>query len=135
MTEREHIERSGPGRREYDRCVCALHDLLQDETKDHRKMILDQIKEKANSSDLRGLTKLVAILITICCIVVAGQAVWLRTDISSLANSTHRLNVRLTEATDERVRIDIEQTKVLEHISGQLGTVDWRLTEIEKKQK
>jgi hypothetical protein len=122
--------------------VCAQHEIIQNGTKEHRQIVCNKIAEvkvameqKANNSDLRGLMKFVSVLVAICCLIVAGQAIWLKSDISSIMSSIQRLNVRVTESTAERIKTDIEQTHQLDTISGILGTINWRLTELEANHK
>jgi hypothetical protein len=132
---------------------CAVHDLIQDETKEHRETVcskisnlksdylrdIDEVKSqmngKASHSDVRGLMKLVSVLVAICCLIVAGQAIWLKSDISGITSSIQRLNIRITETVNDRVKTDMEQSAKLETIDGKLGTINWRLTELESYQK
>jgi hypothetical protein len=125
--------------------------VIQDSTKTHReivcgkiseiklnhaselKEIKEMVKEKASHSDLRGMIWLVGILITVCIAVVAGQGAWLRSDISTIMAAIQRLNIRVTDSTNERMHTEVETAKALEQISGRLGTINLRLTEIESK--
>jgi hypothetical protein len=162
------------GRRPADK-HCSEHFIIQEATKDHRVTVcgkisnlkndserdlanlkeyhdkdLEEIKldiaKKADFKDLKGMLKLVSILIVICCAIVAGQAVWLKTDstsnrdmlkheIDNVANSVQRLNIRVTTSTAERMATDMEQTKALGEIAGELKTTNWRLTQIEEAHK
>ena len=162
--DRRHMAPDGrDGRRAAD-WHCGDHVVIQESTREHRAIVcgkitslkqdsekdlaslreyhdadLEDIKveiaKKADGKDLRGMLKLVSILIGICCAVVAGQAVWLKSDIGTVTAAIQRLNIRVTEGANDRMVTDIEQTKKLESISGQLGTITWRLTELEETQK
>lgn len=92
--------------------------------------VLD-VEKKANQSDLKGMVKLVSVLIIICSAIVAGQAVWLKSDLSGVSASIQRLNIRITETVNDRVASDIQQLQKLSSIEGQLHTIDWRITQIE----
>ena len=143
MTERRKADEP---RRKDDRHVCPLHDLVQSETADHRKIVCDKIAMKADGSEVRGLTKLITILVSICCIIIAGQAIWLRSDSEKLDkkidegfSTIHRritdTNKSIEEHANVRVENDAAQMQQLSAIQGQLGTINWRLTDIETKQK
>jgi hypothetical protein len=45
MSEHDPIERKGPGRRDYDAWKCPVHDEIQSEKKDHRKMVCGKIAD------------------------------------------------------------------------------------------
>jgi hypothetical protein len=139
----EHTERRIKERRA-DWCngVCSQHEVIQNGTKEHRQIVCAKIAEvkvdmekKANHSDLRGLMRLISILITICCLIIAGQAIWLKSDISGVTSSIQRLNVRITETVNDRVASDVLQLQKLGTIEGQLSTINWRLTELEAQHK
>ena len=163
-TDRRHCLDDGrEGRRAAD-WHCGDHVVIQESTKEHRAIVcgkitslkqdsekdlaslkeyhdadLEDIKleiaKKADQKDLRGMIKMVSILIVICCAIVAGQAVWLKADIGTVTSSIQRLNIRLTEATNDRIATDINQTQKLEAISGQINVVSWRLSAIEDQHK
>lgn len=121
---------------------CALCDIIQSSTKEHREVVCAKIAEvkvnmekKANHSDLRGAMKTIAILVGICIAVVAGQAVWLKSDISGITSSIQRLNIRITETVNDRVASDVQQLQKLGTIEGQLCNIGWRLTQIEEAHK
>ena len=143
MAERRNADEP---RRKDDRHVCPLHDLVQSETADHRKLVCDKIALKADGSEVKGLTKLITILVSICCIIIAGQAIWLRADSQKLDekidNGFATIHRRITETNKSieenakfRVENDTAQMQQLSAIQGQLGTINWRLTEIESKDK
>lgn len=105
-----------------------------------------EIGKKADQKDLRGITKFVSFLVSIATLVIIGQAVWLRSDIKEVASNVstmstdigtklQRVNQRITEGVDERVRMDVEQTKQLDTISGEMKVVSWRLSQIEEAHK
>lgn len=100
MTDREHIERNGPGRRKSDH-VCVFHDLLQAETKEHREMIRKKIAAKADDSALRGLKGLIITLVSISCLVIAGQAVWLMESIKDVKQDA----ISAVKATDSKIDV------------------------------
>ena len=137
-------------RRSIDRHVCPLHDLLQTETKEHRKIVCDKIAAKADGKELRGLKSLITILVTITCLVVAGQAVWLlnginsvKTDALAAVNKTDHaieqgfstLHRRVSEQTAAREANDAEQSKQLNAIQSQISVITWRLGQIEDAAK
>jgi hypothetical protein len=158
------------GRRQAD-WHCSEHFIIQEATKDHRVTVcgkianlkidsekdlaalkahhdkdLNEVKtdmdKKADKSDIRGMIRLVSVLVAICCAIVAGQAIWLKSDISkvssevaAIAPSIQRVNVRISESMNDRIKTDFEQTQKLESIAGQIGTVNWRLTQIEESHK
>jgi hypothetical protein len=162
--ERRHEEMNGrSGRRSAD-WHCGDHDLIQDTTKEHRVLVCSKIsnlkediekdiselkshidrdmettrlgiEKKADGKDLRGMIKMVSILIVICCAIVAGQAVWLKNDIGVVSTAIQRLNIRVTESTNDRMKTDFEQSQKLESISGQINVVSWRLSAIEDSHK
>jgi hypothetical protein len=79
----------------------------------HHKADVDLLNSKANSSDLRGLMKFMSVMVGICCIVIAGQALWLKSDISHITDTF------------------VEQIKKLSSIEGDIGKINLRLTQIE----
>lgn len=143
MTERRTADEP---RRKDDRHVCPLHDLIQTETDDHRKLVCDKIAKKADGTEVRGLSKLIAILVSICCIVIAGQAIWLRSDSAKLDDkidngfaTIHRRITETNKSIEDHAKIrsenDNQQMQKLADIQGQLGTMTWRLTQIEDVHK
>lgn len=139
MDEREHIERIGPGRRKEDETVCALHNLLQDETKDHRKRVCDKISLKADAKDMAELRWFIGILVTVSMLVFAGMGAWLKMDLSRQNEviekgfaSTHR---RITENASIRETNDKEQVEKLGSINTKFELVTQRLGRIEEDMK
>jgi hypothetical protein len=133
-------------RRKDDRHVCPLHDILQEDTEKHRDMVCKKIASKADGSEVKGLAKLIMILVSICCIVIAGQAIWLRSDSAKLdvklEHGFSTIHRRISETVNKiednnkiRIENDSAQTRQLSEIQGQLGTITWRLTQIEKSQE
>ena len=151
------------GRRQAD-WHCGEHHEIQLNTRDHRAIVCGKITEikvsheadlnelksdrksdmkelklmldnKANNSDLKGIMRLIGLLISILIVVVGGAVAWLKTDMGVMVSSVQRLNVRVTESMNDRIATDIEQTKSLETITGQLNVINWRLTEIEASHK
>lgn len=166
--ERRQTQRDGMEGRRVGDYHCPDHHMIQESTKEHRQIVcgkirtvkadaehdLEELKKyhdsdlaevktelgtKADIKDLRGLVKFVGLMVTICCIVVGGIAMWLRSDItngfSDVGTKIQRLNQRVTEGVDERVKMDIEQTKQLENISGEMRVVSWRLSQLEDAHK
>ena len=143
MTERRTAEEP---RRKDDRHVCPVHDLIQNDTADHRDMVCKKIAAKADGSEVRGLARLIVLLVSICCIVIAGQAIWLRADSEKLDKkiddgftTIHRRITDTTRSIDEHAKIRIDgdtaQMRQLADIQGQLGVMSWRLTQIEDANK
>ena len=122
--------------------VCAEHEIIQNGTKEHRSIVCakiaevkDTVRNKADIKDLRGAMKTIAILVGICIAVVAGQAVWLKSDIAHIGNIVQRVNVRITETVNDRISMDIKQTQQLGAIEGQLSTINWRIGQLEESHK
>jgi hypothetical protein len=158
------IERRGEhrdghdGRREGD-WHCPDHATIQENTKEHRNIVCGKIrtiKEDAEkdltalrayhdqdvedlkmgiNGDLRGMMRFVSVLMTIAILVIGGQALWLRSDISDVGAKIQRLNQRVSEGVEDRVKTDMEQTRKLGDISGKLDTMSWRLTVLEDSQR
>jgi hypothetical protein len=162
------------GRREGD-VHCPDHALIQENAKEHRVVVCGKIaaiktdaekdlaeckarhdadlscvqsemNKKADSKELKSVSRLVSIMISLAIIAIGAQAVWLkgdnrelrdamRADIMDIGSKIQRLNQRVSESVDERVRTDMEQTKHLGEISGKLDTVSWRLTVLEDSQR
>ena len=141
-------EWNGHERREHERrnnwpCgVCAEHDVIQNGTKEHREIVCGKIAEvkksmeqKADNKDLKGAMKVITILVGVCIAVVAGQAVWLKTDIMNVGSMVQRVNVRITEKENDRVTTEIARTQQLGEIQGELKNINWRITKIEEAGK
>jgi hypothetical protein len=120
--------------------VCgAINKLEQEHRCDMEELNLEikskadaiDVEKKADSKDLRGLMITIKILIGLCCLIVAGQAVWLKTDIANVSTLVQRVNIRITETVNDRVATDIEQTKKLGYIEGELKTISWRMSQLE----
>ena len=149
---RQQREDGREGRRPTD-WHCGDHHTIQDNTKEHRAIVCNKIsdikinhemdlkelktmiEQKATTSDLKGIMRLIGVLITILIVVVGGAMAWLKSDLGVVTTSIQRLNVRVTESMNDRIATDMEQTRALETITGQLGTINWRLTEIESRHK
>lgn len=134
---------------------CPDHAVIQESSREHRTIVCGKIKtvkedtEKDLSAlrayhdqdmedlklgingELRGMMRFVSVLISIAVLIIAGQAMWLRSDISDVGAKIQRLNQRVSEGVDDRVKTDHEQTKQLGEISGKLDTMSWRLTVLE----
>jgi hypothetical protein len=95
--------------------------------------------KKAEKSELRSVARTIGILITVGCLVVGGMlsgaVAWLKTDISVVSSGVQRLNIRVTESMNSRIQTDIDQTRTLETITGQLGMVNYRLEKLEETHK
>jgi hypothetical protein len=95
--------------------------------------------KKADKDDLKPIVNSVKNLIIIGCLVVgsimSGALIWIKSDVASIAPSIQRVNVRITESMNDRIKTDFEQTQKLEAIAGQIGTVNWRLAQIEDAHK
>jgi hypothetical protein len=102
--------------------------------------------KKADKDDLKPIVASVRNLIVIGCLVVSGimtgALAWMKidqsdmkNDISAIAPSIQRVNQRISETVSERVAVDLEQTRKLESIDGKLGTVSWRLSQLEDSHK
>jgi hypothetical protein len=102
-------------------------------------MVCDKIKEKASNSEVKALSKLIAILVSLCCLIVAGQAIWLRSDISktekTIADGFATLHRRISEGANERIANDTLQNKQLGEISREIGIINYRLMAIEEVHK
>ena len=142
------------GRRQGD-VHCPDHAIIQESTKEHRTIVCGKIRTVKEDSekdlaalkayhdqdmedlrlgingDLRGMMRFVSVLMTIAVLVIGGQALWLRSDISDVGNKIQRLNQRVSEGVEARVKMDLEQTRHLDGISGKLDTMNWRLTVLE----
>ena len=143
---------------------CGDHHAIQDATREHRGIVCNKIKnlkedsekdvyelkayhdkdmetikvelaDKAEKSDFKSMIMTVKILVVLCCAIVSGTAVWLKADLGTVASSIQRLNIRLTEATNDRVNSDFDQSQKLESISGQINVIGWRLSAIEDSHK
>ena len=158
-TERRQAQGEGKEGRRAGDYHCPDHAIIQESTKEHRSIVCGKIRtvkedsEKdlsalrayhdqdvedlklAINSDLRGMMKFVTVLMTIAVLVIGGQALWLRSDISDVGNKIQRLNQRVSEGVEARVKMDIEQTHHLDGISGKLDTMNWRLTVLEDTQR
>lgn len=163
-TERRREQIGGKDGRRRGDYHCPEHHVIQESTKEHRNIVcskiqtikadaerdLDALKSyhdtdlvevknelqtKATTNDLRGIMRFISVLMTIAVLVIAGQAMWLRSDISEVSSKINRLNQRVTEGVDARVRMDLEQTKQLDDISGELRVVSWRLSQLEEAKK
>ena len=100
-----------------------------------QKADLVEVHKKADIHEMHGVLRLIKILIGICTLIVAGQAIWLKGDISTVSSGIQRLNVRVSESMNNRIQTDLEQTKTLETITGQLGLVNYRLQQLEESHK
>lgn len=158
-TERRHVQRDGQDGRRAGDYHCPDHAIIQESTKEHRSIVCGKIrtlKEDAEkdlsalrayhdqdmedvklsiNKDLRGMMKFITVLMTIATLVIGGQALWLRSDISDVGVKVQRLNQRMSESIDSRVQMDLEQTRKLESIGGKLDTMNWRLTVLEDSQR
>jgi hypothetical protein len=136
MTERRVAEEQ---RRKDDRGVCPLHDLIQKETDDHRDLVCGKIAQKADNSELRGLFKLVSVLVGICCLVVGGGFYWLRSDIDTGFSTVHRriteTQIKIDQNAKERIENDNIQIQQASKLIGQMETINWRLSQLEEANK
>jgi hypothetical protein len=130
---------------------CPMHDLIQEETKEHRDLVCKKIAGKADVGQVKNILYIVSALITICCLVVAGQAVWLKSDMkdirveaieavkrtdAKIESGFGTLHRRITEGSEIRAKNDEEQTQKLNDIKSTMSVVEYRLTQIEAdKQK
>lgn len=90
-----------------------------------------EVEKKASNSDLKGMVRLVSVLIILCSTIVAGQAIWLKSDISGMVASIQRLNIRITETVNDRIASDVQQLQKLGTIEGEIKTIGWRMTQLE----
>jgi hypothetical protein len=129
--------RKGRGRRREDQC--ALCETLwghhDKDAAEHREMVCNKIKTKADAKELRGVIRLVAILVTITCVVVAGQAVWLRQDISRVDYRIERVHQRVSDNITDRERSDFEQNRQLSTINTSIQTLSIRISGLEEQVK
>jgi hypothetical protein len=136
---------------------CPVHDIIQNETKEHREMVCGKIAKKADVSQVRSILWMVSVLITICCLVVAGGLAWLKIDMASIKQdaihavretdikiekgfretkeTTGNLHRRISEYTAIREEGERAQTKELEEIKGELKGFNWRMLQLEERNK
>jgi hypothetical protein len=153
----EHID-GHDGRREGD-WHCPDHHEIQRNTKEHRTIVCGKIKTVKEDTekdlaalksyhdkdvedlklgingDLRGMLRFVSVLMTIAVLVIGGQALWLRSDISDVGSKIQRLNQRVTESVDSRITTDLEQTRLIENIAGEIKMVSYRMGVLEEAHK
>ena len=129
---------------------CALHRLLwehhDNDRREHRTELCEKIIHLTNTITSM-VPKWVFVLITTASfsfsLLLFG---WiannvnksnddLKNEITHVASLVQRVNVRITETVNDRVKTDLEQTAKLESIDGKLGTVSWRLKELEDTHK
>src|SRR5512139_3408066 len=141
-------EYTGPERRVMERRKdqCVLCDTLwhhhDNDAKEHRDLVCRKIDSKADRGELHGMKTFVTVLVTITCLVIAGQAIWLRSDIASVKSEAIQaaiktdatihdgfatLHRRVSEQTTERERNDSEQSRQLNEIKNQITIITWRL--------
>ena len=96
-----------------------------------RKADVEMLHTKANIADLKGLIKFMSCMVGLCGIIIGGQALWLKSDISNIGSLIQRVNVRITETVNDRVASDVEQIKKLSTIESELSKVNWRLDHLE----
>ena len=65
------------------------------------KELKTMIEQKATTSDLKGIMRLIGVLITILIVVVGGAMAWLKSDLGTVTTSIQRLNVRVTESMND----------------------------------
>lgn len=123
-------------RRKDDRGVCPLHDLIQKETDDHRDLVCGKIAQKADTSELRGIFKLVSVLVGICCLVVGGGFYWLRSDLDTGFSTVHRriteTQTKIDQNSKDRIESDSIQIQQATKLIGQMETINWRLGQLEE---
>jgi hypothetical protein len=130
--------------------VCPVHFQDKAETEKHREMVCKKIAGKADVGQVKNILYIVSTLITICCLVVAGQAIWLKSDIhdvkveavkavektdSKIDAGIQTIHGRISENNDIRVKNDEEQTYKLNEIRNTMNVIDYRLTQIEADNK
>lgn len=113
-------------------------------------MVCKKIAAKADGSELRGFKVLITALVTIVCLVVAGQAAWLLMGIKDVKQEAvsavsktdalihdgfATLHRRVTEQAAAREQMDNDQSKQLSEIKNQIGVITWRLGQIEESHK
>ena len=156
MTEKRTIIRRKDDKLLLEHCsdletmVCPVHFQDREETKEHREMVCKKIAGKADVGQVKSVLYVVSILITICCLVVAGQAWWLKSDIHDVKveavkavektdlkidTGFQTIHRRISENNDIRVKNDEEQTYKLNEIKNTLNVVEYRLTQIEADKK
>ena len=82
----------------------------------------DLLQEKASS-----IMKTLSILVGIFCLIVAGQAIWLRSDIKEIKVETQTIHRRITETDTNREALKDKLTDLqwsLNSISNRLETVE-----------
>lgn len=136
---------------------CPVHDVIQNETKEHREMVCGKIAKKADVSQVKSILWIVSVLITICCLVVAGGLAWLKVDMAHIKqdaiqavketdikiekgfretkDTTGNLHRRISEYAAIREEGQKAQTKELEEIKGELKGFNWRMLQLEDQHK
>lgn len=167
----ESTEGLRDGRRETD-WHCHEHHIIQETTREHRAQVCLKLKglkadtenditeikqtmaQKATQDEIKGLAKLISVLVGICCLVMAGMGGWLlmgmrdvKTDAIAAVHSTNEkldsgfstMHRRITETQSKidanaevRIANDTEQIRQLEKINGEIKTFNWRLEALEK---
>jgi chromosome segregation ATPase len=150
MAERKHVERDGPGRRADDKAKCPWCDLRWDAQEDkwenhHEETtawrtkvcrevgeIKDIVKTKADKEIVQektaGIMKTLTILVGICCLIVAGQALWLKADIKEIKSETQTIHRRITETDANREALKDKLTD----LQWSINAVGNRLTQVEQ---
>ena len=129
---------------------CALHRLLwehhDNDRREHRTALCDQILMLSNSitamvprwvfvlTTVAGFSFSLLIFGWLANSVTKGQTD-LKNEIIHVAALVQRVNVRITETVNDRIASDVQQLQKLEAIDGKMGTVNWRLCQIEEAHK
>lgn len=138
--ERRSVRDDGrKGRRMVEDQVCPLHDLVWEhhdqDAKEHRTLVCGKIEKKADTGELKGLKLFVGSMVTVCCLIVGGIALWLRSDIGKVEGNLARVHQRISEQTDQRVSGVEKVNSSLSEIKTSLDVVNYRLGRLEDEHK
>lgn len=160
MDKRIAIEPRREEDRELRKLKCPVHDLIQDEAKEHREMVCRKIGKKADEAELKNVVKtmalvgkIIAILLPLCVVGLAGAFAWIKSDLGTIKTEAiaavkttdnkidegfktlHRRiseNADIRESNDkEQIKQMTDQTKQLEDIKSSLKLLDYRMIKIE----
>jgi hypothetical protein len=100
-----------------------------------RKADIEVLHTKANIADLKGLMKFMSVMLGVCCLVIAGQALWLKSDISAINSSIQGVHRRITETVNDSITRDEKQAGKLSVIENDISKITWRLDHLEVPDK
>lgn len=147
--------RKNSGRRVYpqnDDARCVMCDYFRsdqeekwinhnDETKSYRSLTCQKLTEiktliekKADKEIVEaktsGIIKLLTVLVGICCIIVAGQAIWLKSDIGEIKTETKTIHKRISETDTDREALKDKMNDIqwsINALTSRLFNVEQRL--------